>query len=300
MTTTALAPSPLLTRPCQVQPLRHIPYVAAEDTAQIRALYAAKLPFVITGADSNPAGVTCQTLRERFSDLEVSCFSPDYTSERIALGELLDRVDAGEKYRLRADIPLGRRLAKLFDVRFFEGVRSFRRSLMDLVLHTLAGKKWAVFLSSPGCKMSNHAHINSTFVIQLEGDKTWHLDFRSLGDIEHKDLYPYDFLADKRPDQELCITMRPGNILYLPAYWFHYTDTDTVSLSMHYIFAESTSYYLSRKILPLFVYELVKRPFGMLRLALARDNEFGFGDKLKWLKSKSRKQLAFLEQNDFS
>ncbi|HAN31865.1 MAG TPA: hypothetical protein DCQ06_09740 [Myxococcales bacterium] len=278
----------------------HIPYVDANDPAQIEAHYKAKIPFVITGADINPHGIDSAHLRDNYGDLQVSCFSPSCTSQKIELEQMFERIAAGDKYRLRADIPLGRCLEGFFSARFFEKIRSFRRSLMDLVLHTLARKKWAVFLSTPGCKMSNHAHINSTFVIQLEGTKTWHLDFRNLADIEHKDLYPYDFLAEKRPTEEFSITMRPGNVLYLPAYWFHYTDTDTLSLSMHYIFAESMSYYLSPKIWPLFIYELIKRPFGMMRLALARDNEFGFGDKLKWLRSKSPKELAFLSQNDYS
>ena len=148
--------------------------------------------------------------------------------------------------------------------------------------------------------MSNHAHINSTFVIQLEGKKTWHLDFRKLEDIEHKDMYPYDFLAEKNPQEEIQITMEPGQVLYLPAYWFHYTDTQDVSLSMHYLFAESMVYYFSRAIRPLFLYELLKRPMGMLKLALARNNEIGFGDKKLWLETKTSTELSFLKQNDYS
>jgi|GEM_PF-2606949 len=280
--------------------LTQIPYVSANDEAGIQSCFEAKIPFVIHGAELNPHAVSCRQLNADYGDLTVSCFSPDYESNRINLGEMLERIKKGEKFRLRADVQLGRRLERFFSIEFFQKIRRYKRSVMDMILHTFAGKKWAVFLSTPGCKMSNHAHINSTFVIQLEGEKTWHLDFRQLKDIEHKDLYPYDFLAEKRPDQEMCITMRPGDVLYLPAYWFHYTDTDSVSLSMHYIFAESMFYYFRKNIFPLFVYELVRRPLGMLRLALARDNEYGFGDKKKWVKSKSPKQLEFLKKNDFS
>tara|TARA_B100000683_G_C12066633_1_gene381005 strand:- start:67 stop:513 length:447 start_codon:yes stop_codon:yes gene_type:complete len=148
--------------------------------------------------------------------------------------------------------------------------------------------------------MSNHAHVNSTFVIQLEGRKTWHLDFRALSEIEHKDLYPYDFLAEKRPEREFELTLEPGQILYLPAYWFHYTDTEDVTLSMHYLFAEPMSYYFRKSIRSLFFYEVFKRPFGMLKLALARNNEIGFGDKTLWKKTKNQKELSFLKENDYS
>ena len=94
--------------------------------------------------------------------------------------------------------------------------------------------------------------------------------------------------------------MEPGQILYLPAYWFHYTDTDDVTLSMHYLFAEPMSYYLSRAIRPLFFYEVFKRPFGMMKLALSNNNELGFGDKKRWLKTKTASELSFLKQNDYS
>ena len=216
------------------------------------------------------------------------------------MSSVLDRIKAGEKYRLRADVALGRRLARFFESRYFDRIRRFALTLMDIVLHIFAKKKWAIFLSTPSCKMSNHAHVNSVFVIQLEGKKTWHLDFRGLEEIEHKDLFDYDFLAEKDPSRELELTLEPGQILYLPAYWFHYTDTDEVTLSMHYLFAEPMRYYLKRGIRELFLYELLRRPLGMMKLALAKDNEVGFGDKAQWLRTKTQKELSFLAQSDYS
>jgi hypothetical protein len=272
----------------------------ATETDAIQRCFQAGEPFVIHGANANPHGIDTHFLSVNHHGLEVSCFTPEYTSGRLRLGALLSRIRNGEKYRLRADVSLGSLLQSYFDVDFFQRIRSNKRSLMDLLLHVVAGKKWGVFLSTPSCKMSNHAHINSTFVIQLEGEKTWHLGFRALGDIEHRDLYSYDYIAEKRPEEEMSLTMRPGDILYLPAYWFHYTDTDDVSLSMHYMFGEPLSYYFRRAIRPLFLYELFRRPLGMLKLALARDNEVGFGDKARWQKTKTDAELQFLAQNDFS
>ena len=275
-------------------------YLDASAQEKIREAFDKKVPFVIQNAEQNPNGVDVNFLKENFPDLQVTCFNPESNSEHTQLGDLLQRIENGEKYRLRADVFLGRRLEKFFNTNYFERIRNYAVTLMDLVLHFFAKKKWAIFLSTPSCKMSNHAHVNSTFVIQLEGKKTWHLDFRKLSDIEHKDLYPYDFLADKHPDEELELTLEPGQILYLPAYWFHYTDTQDVTLSMHYLFAEPMSYYFSREIRPLFFYEVFKRPIGMMKLALAKNNEIGFGDKKRWLKTKTPEQLLFLEENDYS
>jgi len=280
--------------------VKNIRYIDSCDNALIQKAFKEKRPFVIKNAGQNPHEVDVNFLAKNFPDLGVTCFNPESNSEHIQLGDLIQRIDAGEKYRLRADVFLGRRLEKFFNTKFFDTIRNNALTLMDIVLHFFAKKKWAIFLSTPSCKMSNHSHINSTFVIQLEGKKTWHLDFRKLEDIEHKDMYPYDFIAEKNPQEEIEITMEPGQVLYLPAYWFHYTDTQDVSLSMHYLFAESMSYYFSRAIRPLFLYELFKRPIGMLKLALARNNEIGFGDKKLWLETKNSTELSFLKQNDYS
>ena len=69
---------------------------------------------------------------------------------------------------------------------------------------------------------------------------------------------------------------------------------------MHYLFAEPLGYYLSRRVLPLFLYEVINRPTGILKLALSRNNEIGFGDKDLWQRTKTPTELAFLEKNDYS
>ena len=282
------------------QKVDRIPHIDAAQTEEIQQAFDKKIPFVITNAGQNPHGIDVEFMQENLGDLDVTCFNPESNSEHIQLGTLLTRIKRGEKYRLRADAILGDRLAQYFNLDYFDKIRRYARTLLDVILHVFAKKKWAIFLSTPSCKMSNHAHVNSTFVVQLEGRKTWHLDFLGMDAIEHKDLYPYDFLAEKHPERELELTLEPGQVLYLPAYWFHYTDTEEVTLSMHYLFAEPLSYYFRAAVRPLFFYELLKRPFGMIKLALARNNEIGFGDKKKWQKTKTPAQLAFLKQNDYS
>ena len=274
--------------------------IDASDKAAIRETFERKVPFIIDNAEQNPHGIDVNFLKEELGQMQVTCFNPDSHSEHIQLDRVLERIERGEKYRLRADVLLGRRLAQYFKSSYFDKIRNYAITMLDMILHFFANKKWAIFLSTPTCKMSNHSHVNSVFVIQLEGNKTWHLDFRDLEDIEHKDLFAYDFLAEKKPSRELELTLKPGQILYLPAYWFHYTDTDEVTLSMHYLFAEPMSYYLRPAVRKLFFYELFRRPFGMMKLALAKDNELGFGDKKQWLKTKSESELSFLAQSDYS
>ena len=282
------------------QGVERVEVIDASEGERIREAFKRKVPFVIENAEQNPHAIDVSFLKEELGEMEVTCFNPESNSEHIQLGTALSRIEAGEKYRLRADVSLGRRLARYFDTGYFDAIRSYALTLMDVILHFFAKKKWAIFLSTPSCKMSNHAHVNSVFVIQLEGKKTWHLDFRGLDDIEHKDLFDYDFLAEKRPSTELELSLEPGQILYLPAYWFHYTDTDEVTLSMHYLFSEPMRYYLRPGVRSLFFYELFRRPLGMLKLALAKDNELGFGDKAQWLKTKNKGELAFLAQSDYS
>ena len=126
------------------------------------------------------------------------------------------------------------------------------------------------------------------------------MDFRALDQLEYPTLYPYDYLADKHPDQELRVDMKPGNILYVPAYWLHYTDTESISLSMHYLFTEKMSYYFSKRMRKLFLFEMIRRPIGMLKLALAKDNEFAFGDKKSVEQTVHGQRTGFLAGNDYS
>ena len=282
------------------QSVARVRTIDASNTALIRETFEKKIPFIIEGAEQNPEGIDVDFLKRELGDMQVTCFNPESNSEHLRLGTVLERIERGEKYRLRADVNLGRRLARFFKSDYFDRIRSYALTALDMVLHFFANKKWAIFLSTPSCKMSNHSHVNSVFVVQLEGKKTWHLDYRGLDEIEHKDLFAYDFLAEKAPERELELTLEPGQILYLPAYWFHYTDTDEVTLSMHYLFAEPMRYYMRAAVRPLFFYELFRRPFGMMKLALAKDNEIGFGDKKQWLKTKTPRQLSFLAQNDYS
>lgn len=282
------------------QSVDRIQYIDASETDRIRENFEKKIPFVIENAQQNPHGVDVKFLKENMGDMQVTCFNPESNSEHIQLDTLLNKINDGEKYRLRADVFLGRRLERFFNTGYFDKIRRYAITLMDMILHFFARKKWAIFLSTPTCKMSNHAHVNSVFVIQLEGRKTWHLDYRGLEEIEHKNLFAYDFLAEKQPGRELELTLEPGQILYLPAYWFHYTDTDEVTLSMHYLFSEPMSYYFRPAVRRLFFYEVFRRPIGMLKLALAKNNEIGFGDKKQWLATKSESELKFLAQNDYS
>ena len=112
-----------------------VPRVSVEDWEQIRQCYTAGHPFVIEGATVQDQPLSVTNLKERMSDEEVTCFNPEYHSDRMTMGELLRRIGEGEKYRIRADVQLGALFAPHFDASFFERIRGVKRTMMDMLLH---------------------------------------------------------------------------------------------------------------------------------------------------------------------
>ena len=112
--------------------------IDASDTDQIQATFERKVPFIIENADQNPHGVDLDFLAENYPDQLVTCFNPESNSEHIQLDDLVEHIKAGEKYRLRADVVLGRCLDRFFDTDYFDKIRGYAVTLMDLVLHFFA------------------------------------------------------------------------------------------------------------------------------------------------------------------
>ena len=89
-----------------------VPVLPASDAAAIRAAFERKAPSSRCRAESTTSR---STSKQQFPELPVTCFNPESNSEHIQLDDLLTRIQAGEKYRLRADVFLGRRLEQYFD-----------------------------------------------------------------------------------------------------------------------------------------------------------------------------------------
>ena len=97
---------------------KRILYIDASETERISEAFSKKVPFVIENAQQNPHGIDVAFLQENYPELDVTCFNPESNSEHIKLGPLLRRILDGEKYRLRADVILGRRLTQYFDTHY--------------------------------------------------------------------------------------------------------------------------------------------------------------------------------------
>mgnify|MGYP001459272859 CR=1 FL=1 len=95
--------------------VRGVLYLDASETEEIQDAFNQKIPFVIVNANQNPHNITVDFLKQNFPELPVTCFNPESNSEHIQLDDVLGRIQNGEKYRLRADVFLGRQLEKYFN-----------------------------------------------------------------------------------------------------------------------------------------------------------------------------------------
>ena len=269
------------------------------NRVELKKAFDCKIPFVIRGAGVNLHQIDIGFLREKFSEYKTHTFNPESVSESMRLGRLLEKVLAGGKYRLRSEPGLGKRLRPFFDESYLQGLRLHQRSFLDALLR-LGGKSHTVFLSTPGCQMTKHCHVTSGFIIQIDGRKTWHISNERFSETRFKRLYPYAYLTDKNPRLEYQVILYPGDLLYIPAYWFHYTESEEVNFSFNFFFGEETSVYLRGFRRSFFLYDLLTKPLGLLQLVLSPAIEYGFGDKPLWQRTRTKEELAYLEKCDYS
>ena len=67
------------------------------------------------------------------------------------------------------------------------------------------------------------------------------------------------YVTDKRPDEEISFNLNPGDLLYMPAYWFHYTISHDTNISYSYFFTEPIKYYLTKTFI-MFIYQAITNP----------------------------------------
>jgi bifunctional lysine-specific demethylase and histidyl-hydroxylase NO66 len=86
---------------------------------------------------------------------------------------------------------------------------------------------------------STHFDLHDVFAVQVEGEKRWHV-WETRADNPVNPVPPGDaaeqWLIDSRGKLLLDITMRPGDILYLPRGWFHDAITGAAA-SLHVTFS---------------------------------------------------------------
>ena len=110
----------------------------------------------------------------------------------------------------------------------------------------------------------------------LEGEKTWYVSksLENFFSIKYKNLlYPNPlYVTDKDLKNEISFTLNPGDMLYMPAYWFHYTVSKNTNLSYSYFFTETIWYYLFKCFL-MFIYQTLSNPLHALIKAIKKEPE---------------------------
>jgi Cupin-like domain len=222
-------------------PITEVPRLKAPGKAAFRARAAQGLPFLMTGiADRWPlASMTVQTLREHYSHLPVrarvgdyvnTAFAPDRAMRDMGMREYLDLVAAGT-----------------------EGLPPYLGNLELRALNRLC--HWPAFfdkmgpprfwLGPAGTVTPLHCDYDDNVFAQVWGSKRF-----MLAPPHHDEfLYPREANAilfgspfdPEAPDFERfplarqaaiveCI-VNPGDMLYVPAGWFHQVRALTFSLS---------------------------------------------------------------------
>ena len=166
-------------------------------------------------------------------------------------------------------------------------------------------------MSTKDCTFTKHSHIISGLIIHLDGKKTWYISNKreSFLSIKYKSLLNPNplYVTDKKPNEEISFNLNPGDLLYMPAYWFHYTISHDTNISYSYFFTEPIKYYLTKTFI-MFMYQAVTNPIFSLLKALKKEPEEHIYDRDDILKKckkirnriKRDEALKFFKENDYS
>ena len=269
-----------------------------------------KKPFIIRNVIKSK--INLDFLIDKFKEERVISLNPNSDKEILSVGSLMQKVKNGEKYRLRANTKLENKICRFIDTSFIENIKSKKRHLFDSLLSFgKTSRKKTLFLSTKGCTFSKHAHIISGLILHLNGKKTWYVskDRDSFSSIKYKSLLNPNplYVTDKNPSEEFSFSLNPGDVLYMPAYWFHYTISHNTNISYSYFFTESLQYYYTRA-LPMFLYQAITNPVFSLVKAVRKEPEEHIYDREDILKrcnkirklSDRKEALEFFKNNDYS
>ena len=201
-----------------------------------------KKPFIIKGIVKS--SVNLNFLDENYINTEVICLNPKSEKEKLQISYLIKKVRNGEKYRLRANTIIGNKISKYIDSFFIKKLTSTIFSPLDLLLSFgKTSRQKTLFLSTKGCTFTKNAHIISGLIVYLEGKKTWYISKtrEKFSIIKYKSLlHPNPlYVTNKSLNDEFKVVLEPGDLLYMPAYWFHYTVSHGKNLSYSYFFTKS-------------------------------------------------------------
>lgn len=269
-----------------------------------------KKPFVIRNVINS--NVDLKYLGKHFGHQNVITLNDNSDKETLLMAELIDKINLGKKYRLRANTKLGNLLVPQLDTTYLEKIKGSGSHLFDhLLSFGKTSRQHTLFLSTRDCTFAKHAHIISGLIIHLYGQKTWYVSksYDSFGSIKYKRLvYPNPlYITDKNPTNEIAFTVGPGDMIYMPAYWFHYTHSDDVNISYNHFFTEKIQYYLNRTLL-MFLYQSFTNPIHSFIKAVRKEPEEHIFDRQQVIDNcnkikndiQRQKALIFFRDNDYS
>jgi len=269
-----------------------------------------KEPFIVKNI-INPK-VDLNFLEKKFKNENVLSLNPNSDKELISMYKLIQKVTAGQKYRLRANTKIGNYLIQYIDTTFIHRLKKNKKHLFDFFLSLgKTSRQHTLFLSTKNCTFTKHAHIISGLIIHLDGEKTWYISKTrdKFSSIKYKNLLNPNplYVTVKNPSNEIKFNLNPGDLLYMPAYWFHYTISHDTNISYSHFFTESIWYYFSKTFL-MFIYQAITNPILALVKAIRREPEEHIYDRENIIKrcnrinnlSSRQEALQFFKDSDYS
>ena len=269
-----------------------------------------KKPFVIKNVINNK--IDLQYLDKYFGDQNVTFLNNHSEKEDLQLTEFINKINSGAKYRLRANTKIGNQIVDHIDTRYIEQIKNKKKRFLDYLLSFgKTSRQHTLFLSTKDCVFAKHAHITSGLIIQLHESKKWYLS-KTRDDfwkVKYKRvIFPTPlYISDKKIKNENVVTLDPGDIIYIPAYWFHYTTSDNTNISYSHFFTEPISYYLKNTFLML-MYQAITNSIYSFFLAIKLEPEENIFHKHDLIyrcnkirnKEKRLEALEYFKNNDYS
>ena len=269
-----------------------------------------KKPFIVRNVIRSK--INLDFLNDKFKEEEVISLNPSFDKEILSVGSLIQKVKNGKKYRLRANTKLGNKVCKYIDTSFIKNIKNKKIYLFDYLLSFgKTSRQKTLFMSTKDCTFTKHSHIISGLILHLDGKKTWYISTKreSFLSIKYKSLLNPNplYVTDKRPNEEISFSLNPGDLLYMPAYWFHYTISHATNISYGYFFTEPIKYYLTKTFV-MFAYQALTNPIFSLVKALKEEPEEHIYDrsdivkKCKKIRNRNERNeaLEFFKENDYS
>ena len=269
-----------------------------------------KKPFVIKNAVNSRIDVSY--LNNYFGDQHITFLNDQSEQENLKLSDFIEKIDSGSKYRLRANTKIGNLIVDHIDTSYIQKIKNTKKRFLDYLLSFgKTSRQHALFLSTKDCVFAKHAHITSGLIIQLHESKKWYLSKTrdDFWQVKYKRvIFPTPlYIIDKKINNEDVVTLDPGDMIYIPAYWFHYTTSKNTNISYSHFFTEPMSYYLKNSFLML-AYQSITNSIYSFVLVLQQEPEENIFHKHDLIhkcnkirnKEKRLEALEYFRSNDFS